>query len=275
MEKLGEVIKVCHLISSSAFKFNYWRHLSQVTSLIFKYSCLLEILEAAGCTWWSPHLESRRWLCDFQSEHVCVCVLEEQVFPVGSSCVIVLLRITFLKIWKPNKDTCSNKRDTTRSSLSGGFPFIFCEQTRRGSVRPRQDEELPARGRRCAPQRRNQSSAQEVAQGLLKEFRARLLQRICARTCVCKCVRVRSIQWNATNPCSVRKQLWLYLKAWPGKETQTTVCSNIRRAAADYYQIYYCLSARICSHQKIYTLGGKISVTNHLIWRNGEMELPF
>lgn len=77
-----------------------------------------------------------------------------------------------------------------------------------------------------------------------------------AHVCVCKCVCVSFNETQHPSSRSHRKQVWLYLKAWPGKETQTTVCSNISRAAADYYEFYYCLSSDMFSkaaHQKIYT----------------------
>lgn len=96
---------------------------------------------------------------------------------------------------------------------------------------------------------RTQSSAEEVAQGLLwSSVHQWACVRVCRCVCLslCACVCVSFIQWNATPRSSVwslSKKVWLYLKAWPGRETQTTVCSNISRAAADYYEFYYCLGS--------------------------------
>lgn len=96
----------------------------------------------------------------------------------------------------------------------------------------------------------NQSFAEEVAQGLLKVLCLCLVVRArsCARLRACACVCVfHSVKRNTPLLClkPLRKQVWLYLKAWPGRETQTTVCSNISGAAADYYEFYYCLRSDI------------------------------
>lgn len=95
----------------------------------------------------------------------------------------------------------------------------------------------------------DQNSAEEVAQGLSEG-----VQRVWARVIGDLCVRVyvSFIQWNATPLFSsvwcLRKQVWLYLKAWPGRETQTTVWSNISSAVGCRLLWVLLLSeARMCS----------------------------
>lgn len=96
-----------------------------------------------------------------------------------------------------------------------------------------------------------------------------------ARVCMYVCVAFHSMKRN-TPLLSLKplKKVWLYLKAWPGRETQTTVCSNISRQAADYYEFYYCLGSDVFQEEtliKRFTLlcavgGKKISVTTE--WRH-------
>lgn len=94
-----------------------------------------------------------------------------------------------------------------------------------------------------AAQSCNQSSAEEVAQGLPRD--------LCARVCMYVCA-LHSMKCN-TLLLSLKplKKVWLYLKAWPGRETQTTVCSNISRQAAGYYEFYYCLGSDVFQEETI------------------------
>lgn len=99
----------------------------------------------------------------------------------------------------------------------------------------------------------NQSSAEEVAQGLLRRSACASMS-VCVWYVVCVCVWAR-ISFNEMQhpaPQSEASQKgWLYLKAWPGRETQTTVCSNISSAAADYYEFYYCLGSDVFQEETL------------------------